>query len=113
MPNYSKHVQVCDVEKDDGKHCGNKGGAEIKKEFVRMVSKYGLRKDVYVSSAGCTSQHRLCEMDQCSVIVYGPNGEGTWYIAKSEDVETIVREHLAEGKKVESLVNEGLSTNVG
>ena len=31
MPEFKNHVLVCDVERDDGAHCGNKGGAEVKK----------------------------------------------------------------------------------
>ena len=70
MPEFKNHVLVCDVERDDGAHCGNKGGAEVKRKVIEMLSKHGLRSDVYVSSVGCTSQHRLCDMQQCSMIVY-------------------------------------------
>ena len=112
MPEFKNHVLVCDVERGDGIHCGNKGGAEVKQKVVEMLSKYGLRSSVYVSSVGCTSQHRKCETDQCSMIVYGPGNEGTWYIANPEDVETIVKEHLVDGNTVDSLVNDGMKINL-
>tara|TARA_B100000953_G_C17855102_1_gene369652 strand:+ start:110 stop:256 length:147 start_codon:yes stop_codon:yes gene_type:complete len=46
------------------------------------------------------------------MIVYGPGNEGTWYIANPDDVETIVKEHLVEGKPVEGLVNNGMKINL-
>ena len=111
MPEFKNHVLVCDVERDDGAHCGNKGGAEVKKKVVEMLSKHGLRSSVYVSSVGCTSQHRLCDMEQCSMIVYGPGNEGTWYVTNPEDVERIVEEHLIGGNVVEDLVNSGMKVS--
>ena len=108
MPTFKNHILVCDVERDDGAHCGNKGGAQVKERVVQELSKHGLRSSVYVSSAGCTSQHRLCEMDQCSMIVYGPGGEGTWYVVNPEDVATVIEEHVIGGNKVDSLINEGM-----
>ena len=108
MPEFKNHVLVCDVERDDGAHCGNKGGAEVKKKVIEMLSKHGLRSNVYVSSVGCTSQHRLCDMEQCSMIVYGPGNEGTWYVTNPDDVERIVEEHLIGGNVVQDLVNNGM-----
>ena len=108
MPEFKNHVLVCDVERDDGAHCGNKGGAEVKKKVIEMLSKHGLRSNVYVSSVGCTSQHRLCDMEQCSMIVYGPGNEGTWYVTNPDDVERIVEEHLIGRNVVQDLVNNGM-----
>ena len=106
MPTFKNHIMVCDVVRDDGAHCGNKGGAEVKEKVIQTISKHKLRSSVYVSSTGCTSQHRLCDMDQCTMIVYGSDGEGTWY------VETIVQEHIIGGKKVDSLINEGMKIDL-
>ena len=51
-------------------------------------------------------------MDQCTMIVYGSDGEGTWYVANPDDVETIVQEHIIGGKKVDSLINEGMKIDL-
>jgi len=113
MPEFRNHVLVCDVERDDGAHCGNKGGAEVKRKVIEMLSKHGLRSDVYVSSVGCTSQHRLCDMQQCSMIVYGPGNQGTWYVANADDVEKIVEDHIIGGNVVQDLVNDGMKVSIG
>ena len=112
MPTFKGHIMVCDVVNDDGAHCGNKGGAEVKAKVMQTISKHKLRSSVYVSSTGCTSQHRLCDMSQCTMIVYGADGEGTWYVANPDDVETIVEEHIIGGKKVDALVNEGMKIDL-
>ncbi len=108
MPTFKSHIMVCDVERDDGAHCGNKGGAEVKERVVQTLSKLGLRSSVYVSSAGCTSQHRLCDMQECSMIVYGPDFEATWYVVNTENVEEVIEKHLVQGEKSEEHINEGM-----
>ena len=106
MPEFKQHVLVCDVVRDDGRRCGYKGGGSVKQKFAEILAANNLSSDVYVSSVGCTSQHGLCEMEQASIIVYGKNNEGTWYIASDQNVEQIVQEHIINGKIVESLLNE-------
>jgi (2Fe-2S) ferredoxin len=113
MPEFKKHILVCDVVRDDGIHCGNKGGIEIKKKFVEALSEKSLRSEVYVSSVGCTSQHGLCEMSEGSVIVYDADNKGTWYIVGPDDVDTIVEEHIIDGNTVKLLVNEKMKVNLG
>ena len=41
MPTFKNHILVCDVERDDGAHCGNKGGAQVKERVVQELSKHG------------------------------------------------------------------------
>ncbi len=62
---------------------------------------------VTICDVGCTSQHRQCEKDQASAIVYGPSPElgGTWYIASPDDVEEIITEHVVNGRVVDRLRN--------
>ena len=38
MPEFKNHILVCDVEREDGIHCGNKGGAEVKQKVVEIIS---------------------------------------------------------------------------
>ena len=37
MPEYKQHVLVCDVFRDLGRHCGDKGGGEVKKKFKEIL----------------------------------------------------------------------------
>ncbi|MFL2627464.1 MAG: (2Fe-2S) ferredoxin domain-containing protein [Dehalococcoidia bacterium] len=106
MSEFKQHVLVCDVVRDDGRRCGNKGGGSVKNKFVEVLAARDLSSDVYVSSVGCTSQHGLCEIEQASIIIYGKNNQGTWYIASDTNVEQIVEEHIINGNIVESLLNE-------
>ena len=112
MPEYKQHVLVCDVFRDSGRHCGDKGGGEVKKKFKEILESLNLSEEVYVSSVGCTSQHGLCEMEQASVIVYGKDNQGTWYIASDQNVEQIVEEHIINGNIVKSLLNEKMKVRL-
>ena len=100
MPEYKQHVLVCDVVRD------------VKKKFAEDLAANDLRNDVYLSSVGCTSQHGLCQMDQASVIIYGVNNQGTWYVADVDDVETLVNEHIKNGIIVSSLLNEKMKVKI-
>ena len=53
MPEYKQHVLVCDVVRDDERHCGDKGGGDVKKKFAEVLAANDLRNDVYLSSVGC------------------------------------------------------------
>ena len=35
MPEYKQHVLVCDVVRDDERLCGDKGGADVKRNLLR------------------------------------------------------------------------------
>ena len=112
MSGFNAHVLVCDVVRDDGIHCGNKGGIEVKKQLIKTLADRGLNSDVKVTSVGCTSQHKPCATDQCSMIVYSSNNEGTWYRLSPDDIDLFVEEHLVNGNKVEHLVNEEFKVNL-
>ena len=38
MPEYKQHVLVCDVVRDDERHCGDKGGGDVKKKFAEVLA---------------------------------------------------------------------------
>lgn len=109
MPQYRTHVMVCVTQEgaEDKRHCGDKGGPEVLKAFRLAIAQHKLTDSVYVSKAGCTSQHRGNTPEQATVIIYGPKAElgMVWYRARVEDVEEIVREHVIGGRPVERLVN--------
>ena len=112
MPEFKQHVLVCDVVRDDERHCGDKGGGDVKKKFAEVLAANDLRNYVYLSSVGCTSQHGLCEMDQASVIIYGVDQQGAWYVVDVDDVETLVSEHIINETIVSSLLNEKMKVKI-
>ena len=105
MSEYVAHVLICANSEGakDLRHCGDKGGLEIRRQFAKLLSKHGLLDQVTINDVGCTSQHKPCESTQGAVIVYGPDAAlgGTWYTAAPDDVEEIVTEHLINGRIVE------------
>ena len=111
MSRFRAHVLVCDVVRDDGIHCGNKGGIEVRKKLIKTLSDKDLNLDVKVTSVGCTSQHRACDVDQCSMIVYGLNDEGVWYRVSPDDIDLFVEEHLIKGNRVDHLINDEIKVD--
>ena len=47
-------------------------------------------------------------MQECSMIVYGPDSEATWYVVNTENVEEVIEKHLVQGEKSEDHINEGM-----
>lgn len=109
MPNYVTHVLVCTHggEAEDKRHCGDKSGLKIRQKFNEVLARHKLLDTVTVSTVGCTSQHKLCDVSQGTVIVYGPEQSlgGTWYVASPDDVEDIVTEHVVNGRVLEHILN--------
>ena len=109
MPDYVAQVLVCTNSEDaeDRRHCGDKGGREIRQRFNELLVEHDLIDKVTICNVGCTSQHRQCDTPQCSVTVYGPDPAlgGTWYVASPDDVEEIITEHLINGRVVERIRN--------
>ena len=114
MPEFGSQVFVCNTVTGDDNHCGDKGGFAVRERFNELLREHGLLGKVMISNTGCTSQHRFCESEQCSVIVYGPGADkgGTWYIVTPDNVEEIIGQHLEKGQKVESLLNDRMSVKL-
>ena len=114
MPDYVAHVLCCTNSEnaEDRRHCGDKGGREVRQKFNELLVEHNLLETVTVSNIGCTSQHGRCGVSQASVTVYGPGAVGTWYVATPDDVEEIVTEHLVNGRVVERLRNESRSVRL-
>lgn len=113
---YSAQVFVCTNSEgaENKRHCGDKGGLEIRQRFNELLVKHDLLEKVTINNVGCTSQHGQCDTAQCSVTVYGPSAAlgGTWYVATPDDVEEIITEHLINGKIVERIQNEERSVKL-
>jgi NADP-reducing hydrogenase subunit HndC len=117
MADYAAQVLVCTNSEgaEDQRHCGDKSGLRVRQRFNELLVSQGLMDRFTVSNVGCTSQHRLCDTSQGSIIVYGPDPAlgGTWYVASPDDVEEIVTEHLVNGRVVERLHNKERAVKFG
>ncbi|MDC0708507.1 (2Fe-2S) ferredoxin domain-containing protein [Stigmatella sp. ncwal1] len=100
-PPFQRHVFVCTNRRPDGHPkgcCATKGGEEVRAAFKSEMEKRGIKGQMRANAAGCID---TCAMG-VSVVVYP---EGIWYGGvKTEDVSTIVEEHLLGGKPVERLM---------
>ena len=99
-PFFEQHVFFCMNQREDGRACCGKLGAEVaQKHAKRRIKELGLNGHgkIRVNQAGC--------MDRCDdgpVLVVYP--EGTWYTyVDNSDIDEIVDSHLVGGKVVERL----------
>lgn len=100
MSYYERHVFFCCNQREEGKACCNDHGARELRDYAKaQVKQLGLNGPgkVRVNNAGC--------LDRCKegpVLVVYP--EAVWYTyVDTDDIDEIVREHLAGGKVVERL----------
>ena len=100
MSYYERHVFFCCNQREEGKACCNDHGARELRDYAKaQVKQLGLNGPgkVRVNNAGC--------LDRCKegpVLVVYP--EAVWYTyVDTDDIDEIVREHLAGGRVVERL----------
>lgn len=100
MSYYERHVFFCCNQREEGKACCNDHGARELRDYAKaQVKQLGLNGPgkVRVNNAGC--------LDRCQegpVLVVYP--EAVWYTyVDTDDIDEIVREHLAGGRVVERL----------
>lgn len=100
LPNYRKHVFVCQNLRDvaSGKNfCGDEGKA-IRDKLKQEITKRGLKKEVRINSAGCLGQ---CKHGPAMVIY----PEGTWYgHLRLEDTEELLQKSILDDKIIERLL---------
>jgi (2Fe-2S) ferredoxin len=100
VPRYSRHVFVCQNERDadDPKGCcSSKGSREILSRLKELCHAAGLKGRVRVNAAGCLGQcaHGV------TVVVYP---EAVWYGGvQLADVDELFGEHVVGGRAVERL----------
>ena len=96
---FKSHIFCCTNRRPDGAargSCAAKGSEELRDYFKKRVKELRI-PDTRVNVAGCLDR---CE-DGPVVVIYP---EGVWYkIETREDVDTIISEHLQNGKVVQRL----------
>jgi len=98
-PRY--HILVCTNNRPPGHprgSCGEKGSNQLLTQFMSEIEKNNLFGEVIVTGSTCIGPCPLGPL----VIVYP---DAIWYqkVNSSEDVATIVEEHIQQGKPVERL----------
>ena len=100
MKKPTRHIFVCTSSRANGQQkgfCHTKDGVAVIGGFIEELEERGLSGEVMVSNTGCFG---LCEEGPV-VVIYPDN---VWYgSVTSDDVETIVEEHIVGGKVVEDL----------
>ena len=101
MSYYRYHLFFCTNQREDGKACCARYGAQKMRDYLKQrVKEQGLSGagGVRVNSAGC--------MDRCDkgpVIVIYP--EAIWYtFVDTEDIDEILEMHIKRGEVVERLL---------
>ena len=93
MPDYKMHVLVC-----GGTGCISSSSDKIIDNLNNIIKEKELSNDVKVIKTGCFG---FCEKGPVVKIL----PDNTFYVeVKPEDAETIVKEHLIKGRKVERLL---------
>lgn len=97
---YRRHVFCCTNERADGhpRGCCKAKGAEALRNYLKTRAKDLGLKDVRINASGCLDR---CELGPTMVIY----PEGVWYrYDGEEDLEEILRVHIAGGRRVERLM---------
>ena len=101
MAKFQRHLFICTNERaaDNPRGCcKSKGGQEVAAAFKERLFNAGYKRIVRPNKAGCLDQ---CEKG-VTVVVYP---EAVWYGGVTvDDVDEIIREHIAGGRVVERLV---------
>ena len=99
---YKKHIFICTNDRGDDhprKSCGNCGGLDIRKEFVRLINESDLKGRVRANKSGCLD---VCEKGP-AIVIYPL---GVWYTNfKLSDVDEIFEASVLNDKIVERLVS--------
>lgn len=100
MEPFRLHIYACDQKKAEGApSCSANGSAATIEALRAQLAKQGLAGDVQVTACGSLG---LCTRGP-NMVVYP---DGVWYSGvHPEDVEELVRDHLAGGRVVERLVS--------
>ena len=98
-PFYQYHIFCCTNRREPGHTrgcCAEKNSEELRDYMKQRVKALGI-KSTRVNNAGCLDR---CELGPCMVIY----PQGVWYSCKTQnDVDTVINEHLLNGKIVEEL----------
>ena len=99
---FEKHIFICTndrgVNNNARQSCGNSGGLDIRKEFVKLINESGLKGKVRANKSGCLD---ICEKGP-AVVIY-PNA--FWYLGiKIRDVKKIFKHSVIGNNPVPELI---------
>ena len=98
---HKKHIFICTNDRGSDhprQSCGNWGGLDIRKEFVRLINESGLKRKVRANKSGCLD---LCEKGP-AVVIYP---QGYWYLeVEKSNISRIFNESVVRDKPVSELI---------
>ena len=98
---YKKHIFIYTNDRGNDhprKSCGNCGGLDIRKEFVRLINESGLKGRVRANKSGC-----LDVFEKGPAFVIYP--QGYWYLeVEKSNISRIFEESVVGDKPVPELV---------
>ena len=98
---YKKHIFICTNDRGENhprKSCGNCGGLELRKEFVRLINESDLKGKVRANKSGCLD---VCEKGP-AIVIYP---QGHWYLGvEKNNVARIFKESVIGNKPIPELV---------
>ncbi|MDF2537488.1 MAG: dehydrogenase (ubiquinone) 24 kDa subunit [Herbinix sp.] len=101
MVKLKHHIFICTSCRINGQQkgfCYSKDSVDIVQKFMEVIEDYDLSGEVMITNTGCFG---ICEKGPIAVIY----PEGIWYgNLGEEDVDTIVEQHILQGKPVQELM---------
>jgi len=98
---YKKHIFICTNDRGENhprKSCGNCGGIELRKEFVRLINESDLKGKVRANKSGCLD---VCEKGP-AIVIYP---QGHWYLeVEKSNTTKIFQESVVGNKPIPELV---------
>ena len=98
---YKKHIFICTNDRGENhprKSCGNCGGIELRKEFVRLINESDLKGKVRANKSGCLD---VCEKGP-AIVIYP---QGHWYLeVEKSNITKIFQESVVGNKPIPELV---------
>ena len=98
---YEKHIFICTNDRGENsarKSCGNCGGLEIRKDFVDLITKSGLKGKVRANKSGCLD---ICEQGP-AIVIYR---QGFWYLGlERKNIQKIFEHSVIGDEPVQELI---------
>ena len=98
---FEKHIFICTNDRGENssrKSCGDCGGLDIRKEFVKLINESGLKGRVRANKSGCLD---ICEQGP-AIVIYP---KGFWYLGLAKkNIEKIFIHSVIGDEPVPELI---------
>ena len=98
---FEKHIFICTNDRGENssrQSCGDCGGLDIRKEFVKLINESGLKGKVRANKSGCLD---ICEQGP-AIVIYP---KGLWYLGLAKkNIEKIFKHSVIGDEPVPELI---------